>query len=655
MAELVRGAVTDRPWGRTLATIGLRGMSGQLTVYADGREFAVVFSQGAVVGAFSPLPADSLARVALTAGLLTANEVTEVSRRQSHDDGTDLVAEVGRLTPDQVTRLRRRATAHRAARTFSLERGEFVLTDAVTAGWHPDAAVDVRAVIYLGARLTLSEQRLASDLGLLGASFRLRDDAIPDLPQFGLTDIERPVLSALRQGANLLTLEQSAPELDQRTVRAALYALTCGGAVDAIGELHNQQGGPPSRPSAPAIPRTRTSNSHEIAAPRTTTPAMQPPRTTTPNGPSMPIPPSMPRTFTPGFSTRPPAPITQPPPIATARTTTGTARAPAPSTQPPLNQPRTTTPPPVGSRPPAARTHTPLDPPRTTTPPPPRRSSPSERGHGASPGAPYIDVRNNADVRVPTATGGPPPKNPLAVSELQSLVRAKISLVDQGADHFLLLGIKPDAPIEVVRSAFYGLVRRIHPDLLVAAGMAITDEAQRLMARLNEAYAVLNHPERRREYEQSLHMGNDNGRAAELMTAVLTAEERFRRGQAALRRDDLEEAVREFEAALELKKDEGDYLALLTWAKFCATGDKEAAAAPSRQALEKAARMSPESVTPRFWYGRLERMLGRSQQALVHFRWVLDQEPRHAEAAAEVRLLMSREPQGRTPTPRTKR
>ena len=185
--------------------------------------------------------------------------------------------------------------------------------------------------------------------------------------------------------------------------------------------------------------------------------------------------------------------------------------------------------------------------------------------------------------------------------------------------------------------------------------MTITDEAQRLMARLNEAYAVLNNPERRREYELSLHMGSDNGRVAEMMTAVLTAEERFRRGHAALRRDDLEEAVREFEAALELKKDEGDYLALLTWAKFCAAGDKDAAAAAARQALEKASRMSPESVTPRFWYGRLERVLGRSPQALAHFRWVLDQDPRHAEAAAEVRLLMSREPHGRTPTPRSKR
>lgn len=663
MAELVRGSVTDRPWGRTLATIGLRSMSGQLTVYADNREYSIVFSQGAVVGAYSPLPADSVARVALTAGLLTTNQVTEVARRQSHDDGTDVVVEVGRLTPDQVARLRRRATAHRAARSFALERGEFVLTDTVTSGWHPDAAVDVRAVIYLGARLTLSEQRLASDLGLLGASFRLRDDAIPDLPQFGLSDLERPILAALRQGAGLYAVEQACSDLDQRTVRAAIYALVCGGAVDAIGELQpggyptqgppaTQPPGPPQRPSAPAIPRTRTANQN----PGGSQPPANQPRTTTPGGTRPPqvartaTPTQPPRTVTPG--SQPPRASSGPIPVQ-SRTSTGSTRAPASPSQPPASQPRTMTPgsqPPQMSRtatplpaspgrPPLGRTHTPLDQPRTTTAPP-------ARAHSTSAGPTY----GKADVRVPTATSGGAVKNPLAVSEIQSLIKAKVALVDQGADFFLLLGIKPDAPIEVVRSAFYGLVRRIHPDLLVAVGLPVTEEAQRLMAQLNEAYAVLNSPERRRDYELNLQAGGDP-RATEAITtaitAAITAEERFRRGQAALKRDDLEEAVRELEAALEIKKDEGDYLALLTWARFCIAPDKEAAAVAARQALDRAARMSPESVTPRFWHGRLERTLGRSQQALVHFRWVLDQDPRHAEAGAEVRLLMSREPQGR--------
>jgi hypothetical protein len=684
MAELARGSVVDRPWGRTLAAIGLRPTSGQLTIYADNREYAVVFSQGAVVGAYSPLPADAVARVALTAGLLTANEVVEVSRRQSHDDGTDVVIEVGRLTPDQVARLRRRATAHRAARSFSLERGEFVFTDNVTAGWHPDAAVDVRAVIYLGARLTLSEHRLASDLGLLGASFRLRDDAIADLGQFGFTDLERPILAALRQGASLYAVENAAPDVDQRTVRAVIYALACCGAVDAIGDLIPQQpatAGPPVRSSSVTIPRTRTgataapavaAGSPAAGTAVTGSAAAHPavPRTRT----GQPSEPTLSRTATPQPAERP---NTAPPPVhpATARTISPSghnrtsspipvqARTGTPVSAPIPAQSRTGTPSSPTAHPPSSRTmtppatgriSTPPDPPRTTTPPAPRRTvpptSPGPRAPAASPSHMYA----KADVRVPTATGAPAARNPLAAAELQSLIKAKVSLVDQGADHFLLLGIKPDSPIEVVRSAFFGLVRRLHPDLLVASGLPVTVEAQRLMARLNEAYAVLNAPEKRREYEDSLHLSDSRQSADAIVTTALTAEERFRRGLAALKRDAIPDAVREFEAAFELKKDEGDYLALLTWAQFCAATDKQAAAPAARQMLERASRMSPESVTPRFWYGRLERALGRTPQALNHFRWVVDQDPRHADAAAEIRVLMARD-QGKAPPPKSKR
>lgn len=611
MAELARGALTDRPWGRTLAAIGLRSMSGQLTVVSDGREFSIVFSNGAVVGANSPLPADSVARVALTAGLLSAAQVQEVARRPIQGDGTDQVIEVGRLSPEQAARLRRRATAHRAARTFALERGEFLLTDTVTTTWHPDSAVDVRAVIYLGARLTLSEHRLSSDLGLLGTSFRLRDDAIAELAQFGFTEQERPILGALRQGANLLAVEKAADSVDQRLVRAAVYSLACAGAVDAIGDVQVQAQAP-VRPSAPVIPRTRTGNT---AVSRTATPSPAPATRV-----AAPASASASGSFSAMSGSQPPGP-------------------PVRSSSPSIPAPTSRTPTP----PDPSRTPTPPEPPRTTTPPPPRRaSSPIPRTRTSSSGAQAIGGKG--DVRVPQAAT--PARNPLAASEIQSLIKAKVALVDQGADHFLLLGIKPDAPLDVVRTAFYGLVRRIHPDLLHAVGLSASEESQRLMARLNEAYAVLSSPERRREYEAQLQGVGGRSATEAIVTAALTAEERYRRGHQALRRDALDEAQREFEAAFELKKDEGDYLAMVTWARFCAAPNQEAAAASARQSFDRAARMAPESVVPRFWLGRLERVLGRAQQALTHFRWVVDQDPRHAEAAAEIRVLMAREAPG---------
>ncbi len=68
MAELARGSVSDRPWGRTLGALGLRALTGQLTLVSDGRRFQVAFVEGAVVGAASPLASDAAVRVALTAG-----------------------------------------------------------------------------------------------------------------------------------------------------------------------------------------------------------------------------------------------------------------------------------------------------------------------------------------------------------------------------------------------------------------------------------------------------------------------------------------------------------------------------------------------------------------------------------------------------------
>ncbi|MDQ3370442.1 MAG: hypothetical protein M3680_33900, partial [Myxococcota bacterium] len=78
MGELTRGTVADRPWGRTLAALGLRGVTGQLTLVSDGRIYELAFAGGAVVGASSPLGSDSAARIAVTGGLASSTQVAEL-------------------------------------------------------------------------------------------------------------------------------------------------------------------------------------------------------------------------------------------------------------------------------------------------------------------------------------------------------------------------------------------------------------------------------------------------------------------------------------------------------------------------------------------------------------------------------------------------
>jgi len=64
-------------------------------------------------------------------------------------------------------------------------------------------------------------------------------------------------------------------------------------------------------------------------------------------------------------------------------------------------------------------------------------------------------------------------------------------------NHYRLLQVQPDAPVEIIRASYRTMMRelKLHPDLGGSTDLA---------AALNEAYEVLTDPERRAEYDQRL-------------------------------------------------------------------------------------------------------------------------------------------------------
>lgn len=66
------------------------------------------------------------------------------------------------------------------------------------------------------------------------------------------------------------------------------------------------------------------------------------------------------------------------------------------------------------------------------------------------------------------------------------------------------LGVTPDASPQEIRQAYLRMARRHHPDVHGGADQAVLDEARRRMVLLNEAWAVLGDPDRRRDYDTSL-------------------------------------------------------------------------------------------------------------------------------------------------------
>lgn len=68
-------------------------------------------------------------------------------------------------------------------------------------------------------------------------------------------------------------------------------------------------------------------------------------------------------------------------------------------------------------------------------------------------------------------------------------------------DYYRILQVTRDAEPEVIDRAFKALSLKHHPDVVPAARRVSANERMRA---INEAYAVLRDPERRREYDASL-------------------------------------------------------------------------------------------------------------------------------------------------------
>ncbi len=570
----------------TLGVVGQRKLSGQLNLCADdGKTYAIAFVDGVVVAATSPLASDSIARIALTSHLISSSQIGEITRRLAaapDRDEVEVLAETTRLGVEHVAILRRKLTIARAARTFSVDRGEFEIVDEIGIPVRPDCAVPLGAVMFHGVRMNLSEQRLGEDLLELGSSYRMREVSDNDLDGFQFGTDSGLIIDELREGATLAALEANHRDVEPRTLKAIVYALVACGACEAVG------GKPVDRAAAhppPQVPRTITPTS------RTVTGATLVSRTATVRG---------------NFAGRPAVEL---------------------------------------PRRPAIETHRGAD---ITTPPTgisiQRSNAPTMMGQQANQ-APHAS-RTITSPRTITSRDR-------TSRDIEALIATRIAMIERNADHFALLGIVPEAPTEAVRAAYFSMARKLHADSLKEVG--IVDEAghgPRVLAQLNAAFMVLSDSMRRRDYVSSLKRGELTAVAPRARTGDLDkselATEAFQRGEAALRREQISVAIDELGKAVRLVPENLDYAALLAWARFCASDDKQAISGDTRRALLRAIDRSSNPLNWHFLLGRIERILGRNREALAHFQEVLEVNPAHHEAAAEVRVLLTRIQSGGT-------
>ena len=119
------------------------------------------------------------------------------------------------------------------------------------------------------------------------------------------------------------------------------------------------------------------------------------------------------------------------------------------------------------------------------------------------------------------------------------------------------------------------------------------------------------------------------------------AEEAFTRGNSALRREDLAEAIEHLSRATTLNPQSIDYLAVLAWARFIATSDKEGVAEDTRKTLQRAINKSKQPDVAYFYLGRVSACSDGIAKRR-YFREVVGFNQRHADAKAEIRMIEAR-------------
>ncbi|MDY7224770.1 J domain-containing protein [Hyalangium rubrum] len=77
----------------------------------------------------------------------------------------------------------------------------------------------------------------------------------------------------------------------------------------------------------------------------------------------------------------------------------------------------------------------------------------------------------------------------------------ELERVQEGQDHFALLGVRPGASAEEVKQAFHDFSKRYHPDRFADRNLGtFRARIERIYRRVSEAYSVLSNPERREAY-----------------------------------------------------------------------------------------------------------------------------------------------------------
>ena len=226
------------------------------------------------------------------------------------------------------------------------------------------------------------------------------------------------------------------------------------------------------------------------------------------------------------------------------------------------------------------------------------------------------------------------PKQPVKAADKKFAedVRARLEAAP-GQTAYQRLGVDAGATTEMIRNAYLEAAKRFHPDRSAGAGLAsVQAELQTLFSLLKDSYEAIATPDARAKYDASLK-SRGGSRKEEAAIAL-------KMGEVLLKKRDYEAALTKLRRAADLDAT-GDVLAALAWGLVCDPKVSHHAKEEAASLINRALRAP--GVTARTYY--VAGVLWRTkdpESAADAFRKALEIEPRHADAALELRLIEQR-------------
>lgn len=237
-----------------------------------------------------------------------------------------------------------------------------------------------------------------------------------------------------------------------------------------------------------------------------------------------------------------------------------------------------------------------------------------------------------------------------AVDETREL-EALFARLESATDHYEVLELGKFAGIEEIKTAYHALARKYHPDRFHQSEPDLRRRVDSAFARIAQAYEMLSDQQRRGAYDAA-RASQSPRRSAPKSAApakspdaaapgpeISPAELSFQRGQAALKQNRLDEAVRLLAEAAMLAPREARYRAHYGHALIGQVNSRRIAEAE----LQAAVSLEPDNASYRVMLAELYKALGLRRRATGELQRALAADPQNQAARSFLSSWKSQE------------